>query len=294
MSPKNDHYIIIKRSKKVHGGHHGGNWKVAYADFMTALMAFFLLLWILSGADEEQLRGLADYFTPSTVPLVDINGLGTEIEARKVPEATPVPEADAEPVGPADEGQKHANETEDRPGAINPWLELDKESQIEQEGQTLSARLDSAEQQLSEMLNGSPELEVLAEQVLIERTEHGLQLEVIDLGDRPMFEVGSALVSDDLLAILDEVAPIMAEIPMSITITGHTDARPYRDGADYGNWELSSDRANATRRALIAAGIPQDRFISVSGVAAVSPLIAEDVNDARNRRVTIEFIAQEG
>ncbi|PLS21130.1 flagellar motor protein MotB [Neptunicoccus cionae] len=291
ISNHDNHAIIIKRPKKAVKGHHGGNWKVAYADFMTALMAFFLLLWILSGSDEEQLRGLADYFTPAAVPLVEISGIGTEITARKEPESELDPVAASTPTGPQEVGPMDEDSSETRTGAVNPWLELDQETTKPEEEaeQTLEQQLAAAQYQIEESFATTPELKALSDNLMVSLKEDGMTVEIIDLGERPMFDTASARPSEELLDILGELAPAIAELPLEIRITGHTDAHPFRTSDGYGNWELSTDRANAMRRAMLDKGIASHRIVSVAGVAAASPLIKTDPKDARNRRVTIDL-----
>lgn len=294
MTSKHDHHaVIVKKIKKVNGGHHGGNWKVAYADFMTALMAFFLLLWILSGSDEEQLRGLAEYFSPDAVPLVDINGIGTEIDIDKSSDAS-TKDADAAPSGPSADGLEAANTDDQRSGAVNPWLELDQQSAREAgadgDGGTMAAELDRMAEELEALLENTPALDGLSENVIVTRDETGISLDIVDLGERPMFEIGSANVSEDLVTILTEVAPVFeTDAGLAISITGHTDATPYRGGASYTNWELSADRANATRRSLLELSVDPAQIVSISGSAAVDLLLPDDPEHASNRRITIKL-----
>ncbi|MDF0595824.1 flagellar motor protein MotB [Psychromarinibacter halotolerans] len=291
MYLKNEPHVVIKRPKKVTKGHHGGNWKVAYADFMTALMAFFLLLWILSGSDEEQLRGLAEYFTPSEVPLVEISGLGVVIDAMKAPESEPAPDAESMPKGPDEEGQQKADVSETRTGAVNPWLELDngstEEPRVPEPTTMLSDQLADALDQIQETFAEKMELAELAQNLQVTVLDDGMTVEIVDLGEHPMFPTGSADPSEELRLILAEVVPAIVDLPLDITITGHTDAHPFRDGTEYGNWELSADRANATRRLLLEEGVAVGRIKSVTGMAAMDPLVVDDPTDARNRRVTI-------
>lgn len=294
ISKHDNHAIIIKRPKKAAHGHHGGNWKVAYADFMTALMAFFLLLWILSGSDEEQLRGLAEYFTPSEVPLVEISGIGAQIMALKQPQSELDPVADSVPTGPGEDGPMSEDSSDTRSGAVNPWLELDQDTTTPEKeaGATLSDQLEEAQSRIEESFEASPQLAELADNLMVTVKEDGMVVEIVDLGERPMFQTGSAAPSAELLTILAKLAPAIAELPLEMRITGHTDARPFRGAKNYSNWELSADRANAMRRAILETGIPSDRIVSVAGVAAAEPLIKSDPNDDRNRRVTIELTRQ--
>lgn len=289
MAPSNGRPIVIKRQKKVVNGHHGGNWKVAYADFMTAMMAFFLLLWILTISDAKKLTGIAEYFTPAAVPLVDIAGYDPAAAVVRDPEADqpPLPDAARQDTVPVD---PPANATGQ---GANPWAAFDEAgSPVPSESQqpeTYADPVAAAEAALTDrMAKGNP-LESLAGNLMVARSPDGLVVEIVDLGDRPMFQSGSAKVTEDLGQVLAELSTVIAAVPMVVMITGHTDASPYRGRPGYGNWELSADRANAARRTLEAAGVPGDRFRSVSGLADVLPLIADDPMDARNRRITIEL-----
>ena len=296
---KTNHTIIIKRPKKVSKGHHGGNWKVAYADFMTALMAFFLLLWILSVSDEEKLEGLAKHFSPATISLNDAAGhdgildlTGSEVTE----EQKDAPPASAEASGASpDEADQPIKASAPLPDAeTNPWAALIRETLDRPDAQaTLPDQLDSAEDQLTDAFTDGDTLEHLAENVIVTRTETGMIIEIVDLGDRPMFRLGSADLTDDIRSILREVVPAIADMPLRISITGHTDATPFSGSPNYGNWELSADRANATRRELTALGLREMQFVSVTGAAAVAPLVPEDPTNARNRRVTINLEAAE-
>jgi chemotaxis protein MotB len=293
-APSNSRPIIIKRKKKIVGGHHGGNWKVAYADFMTAMMAFFLLLWILSVSDVKKLSGIAEYFTPATVPLVDIAGYDPQAAVIRDPKADepPLPDAERQDQPPVDPAPNASGQ------GANPWAALEDSPSpavSETPPQNADARpvdqvaaVQAALEQT--MAKGNP-LESLAGNLMVARTPDGLLVEIVDLGESPMFQSGSAEVTEVLGRVLKEFTTVIAGTPMVVNITGHTDASPYRGHQGYGNWELSADRANAARRALEEAGVPADRFRSVTGQADVAPLIAEDPKDPRNRRITIELKA---
>ncbi len=283
----NSRPIVIKRKKKVVNGHHGGNWKVAYADFMTAMMAFFLLLWILSVSDTEKLEGIAEYFTPAAVPLVDIAGYDpsaaiardADSEVPPLPEhGNPPPSSDTTEANGKNPWTAFETETADTETAAKPLSQDPKADPVA----TAMAALEQT------MAKGNP-LESLAGNLMVARTPDGLVVEIVDLGESPMFRTGSAEVTEVLMRVLTEFSDVIADAPMSISITGHTDAVPFRGDQGYGNWELSADRANAARRALENAGVPADRFRSVSGLAAVAPLFPEDPKDARNRRITIRL-----
>ncbi|WP_292291535.1 flagellar motor protein MotB [Marivita sp.] len=287
--------VIIKRPKKVIKGHHGGNWKVAYADFMTAMMAFFLLLWILSLSEPEKLEGLADYFTPASIPLVDLAGYDpAAAKVRDAREALLMDETPLWQATPDKESPGSPSGIANEAGA-NPWsafeqtTETEPEDPVEEENErdsidaTLAALKDT-------MAKGNP-LESLAGNLMVSRSADGVVVEIIDLGERPMFQSGSAELTEVVGSVLKEVAIVLADVPMNVKIIGHTDSTPFRGTGGYGNWELSADRANAARRALEAFGVAPERFTRVSGRAAVTPLISEDPSDARNRRITIELVA---
>lgn len=295
--PNTPTIVIIKRPKKVIKGHHGGNWKVAYADFMTALMAFFLMLWILSLSEPEKLEGIADYFTPASIPLVDI--LGYDPEAAKVRDKNdmvPMPDSALWEDPPAEFPLDSEAETADE-APTNPWTALEQTTQTlsENSAETRDSQ-DPVDAMLSAlkdtMAKGNP-LESLAGNLMVSRSADGVIVEILDLGERPMFQSGSAELTAVVRQVLSEVANVIAAVPMNIKIIGHTDATPFRGSSGYGNWELSADRANAARRALETFGVSPERFTRVSGRAAVTPLIPEDPSDARNRRITIELVTVE-
>lgn len=295
--PNTPPVVIIKRPKKVIKGHHGGAWKVAYADFMTALMAFFILLWILSTSEPEKLEGIADYFTPASVPLVDILGYDPEAAmVRDKNEVIPMPETALWQDPPAALPLESEAETMDTQSS-NPWTEFEQTMQASSErAEVAPDSRDAVDAMLSAltdtMAQGNP-LESVAGNLMVSRSADGLIVEILDLGERPMFQSGSAELTDVVHQVLSEVANVIAAVPMNIKIIGHTDATPFRGSGGYGNWELSADRANAARRALESFGVSPERFTRVSGRAAVTPLIPEDPNDARNRRITIELVTVE-
>lgn len=295
--PNTPPIVIIKRPKKVIKGHHGGAWKVAYADFMTALMAFFVLLWILSISEPEKLEGIADYFTPASVPLVDILGYDPEAAmVRDKNDKIPMPESALWEDPPAELPLDSEAETADEANS-NPWTAFEQTTQASSEN---SAEAQDSRDPVDAMLSaltdtmaqGNP-LESLAGNLMVSRTADGVIVEILDLGERPMFQSGSAELTEGVHQVLSEVANVIAAVPMNIKIIGHTDAIPFRGSVGYGNWELSADRANAARRALETFGVSPERFTRVSGRAAVTPLIPEDPSDARNRRITIELVTVE-
>jgi len=406
--------IIIKKVKKRgHDGHHGGAWKVAYADFVTAMMAFFLLLWLLNATTEEQKRAISNYFAPEapsytksgsggvlgghvlsedggatansggggivipvprapraddptteedrnkpagheaqdgeepeeigdddaaavaqapgneTVPpqgeappteratttaeattqipgeagqpvpgLLAQDGRATqgaepgspgEVDG-KAPEAERQPAATSEDLGKAaaaDPGRQQATAGEDRPETPT---KADERRARELQRQMEERTFTRIEQSLREAMEASPELSRMADNLLIDRTAEGLRIQLIDQDRLAMFPLGSAKMHDHTRRLLAKMAAITLRLKNKIAVTGHTDATPYVNDVNYGNWELSTDRANASRRALLEAGLASDRFARVVGKADQEPLLPDDPTNPRNRRISIVIL----
>ncbi len=345
--------IIIRREEVVEGGHHGGAWKVAYADFVTAMMAFFLLMWLLNATTEEQRRGLADYFSPNNVMARTTSGFGQPFGgltpnidgslastkgAVQVVMAPPhpvidsdedegdipahnAPQRDSGPAlvptareggtaaalrpaaGPADPDADPARlghpdlqgRTDGRDGTApaaapdNPRDALaqaraaaDRADAERQERQTL----ERAAEAIKDAVRADPALAAIAAQLRVDLIPEGLRIQVVDADKQPMFATGSSALNDRSRALLAKVAPVLLRLPEGVSIAGHTDAQPYR-GSDRSNWDLSAERANATRRLLTDAGLPEARIRSVAGHAEREPLVAADPLAAANRRVAI-------
>jgi chemotaxis protein MotB len=289
--------IIIKRVKKGgHDAHHGGAWKVAYADFVTAMMAFFLLLWLLNATTEEQRRGISDYFSPASVSHSQsgaggilggraISVPGAQVSGTSTPSVNvPLTPSEGE-TADSEGGQQRGGATADR-----QTTDRDAEGAV---GKSEEERFAEAEQELKEALQKAPELVGLEEHLLIDRTPEGLRIQIIDQEGKPMFALGSARPLDRTKLLLTKISQVIQKLPNRISVTGHTDALPYRGGANgYSNWELSSDRALSSRRTLADAGLGHDRLAMVVGRAAEEPLVTEDPNSARNRRIAIVVLRQ--
>ncbi len=266
--------IIIKKRRIVKGDdHHGGAWKVAYADFVTAMMAFFLLMWLLNATTEEQRKGIADYFNP-TIPISRISGGGSdglngssifseETYAKMGTGATRERSVER----PATDAEKH------KPLATSS----EEATKIADDLASLKDRLEKEGTQLSEHL-------------LIKMSPEGIVLEVIDSDSTPLFKVGRSEPSEVLIDILTHVAEAFGAFDNDIKIVGHTDDRRYRNDAVYDNWNLSSDRANAARRLLLRAGFNAARIREVAGKADIEPLVPEDPSAAQNRRISITIL----
>lgn len=256
--------IIIKKRKVVKGGgHHGGAWKVAYADFVTAMMAFFLLMWLLNATTEDQRKGLADYFDPS-IPMARISGGGNDaLEGSSI-------FADDDL---AKDGVGSAQRfTPQRPDATTaPQADTEQLDRIEKE---INARKDSIKD------------DELAKHIETRMTPDGLLVELIDQEGAPLFKIGSATPSPLLQKLLLVVAPVLSSVENKVEIIGHTDSRAYSGDAHYSNWELSANRATTARRLLIASGLKRSQIIAVIGKADIEP-IAADPLASQNRRISV-------
>ena len=307
--------IIIK--KKGHGdhGHHGGAWKVAYADFVTAMMAFFLLLWLLNVTSEEQRLGIANYFMPESVSRSQSGGGGVlggvtispgEMEKKAAGLVLAIPRApdasEAETAQDVD-GEGKPPERRDPRDPADRVLDASKDKDKDKDGDISERRLKEqlarqeeesfrkAEFELKQAIEDIPDLKQLAENLIVDRTPEGLRIQIVDQGKYSMFPLGSAAPMEHTRKLMNAVARIVQRLPNRISVTGHTDALQFQNNSrNYGNWELSADRANSSRRMLLEAGLPTERINRVIGKAEQEPLFAENPNDPRNRRISIVLL----
>lgn len=269
--------IIIKRAKKSGHGHHGGAWKVAYADFVTAMMAFFLVMWIIGVGTREQKAAIAAYFrNPSATP-------GT---------ATVAPPGRDGPGGASDSMIKlgGAMDLSHGPGMDrhNGPVGAASKEQIDERARALDRkRLEELKVQLNAAIQNSQALAPYKDQLLLDITPEGLRIQIVDKLNRPMFDLGHARLKDYTTKILEELAKFINKVPNRISISGHTDDAPYNNDHGYSNWELSADRANAARRALLAGGLDEGKIAEVVGLAAAVPLDKANPRDPMNRRISI-------
>lgn len=283
--------IIIKRVKKGGHGHHGGAWKVAYADFVTAMMAFFLLLWLLNSVTEDQLSGISEYFTPvQSVASITSSGAGGMLGGQTLGEGamesqTGSPAAVTLP--PPTIGQGGEDLTDPGEGPARDPTEEDIEEAMRAKEE---AQFEEAAEELERLIQGIPELSELADSLLIDNTPEGLRIQIVDQDGLPLFPSGSAAMYGYTKEIIGLVARVISKLPNDLSISGHTDATPFSDPSGYSNWELSADRALATRRALDDFGITESRIAKVTGQAANEPLLEDDPGAPQNRRISIVLL----
>jgi chemotaxis protein MotB len=313
--------IIIKKVKG-HGGHghHGGAWKVAYADFVTAMMAFFLLLWLLNATTEEQRKGSADYFSPESISSPNsgaggiLGGKTVAIDGAKVSNGGPT-EGESIPLPPMPSGDGEGGvegeelldgeggETELPENGTSEFAEdgtSDKpENGVVDEGnleELLAAReqeqFEAAAEALRQAIEAIPELTELQDSLIIEQTPEGLRIQLVDQAGYSMFALGSSQPNTQTRELVKLVTRVVTQMPNKISISGHTDSRPYRTADGHTNWELSSDRANAARRLLIESGLGAERIALVQGRADTDPLLPDDTQSERNRRISIVLLRE--
>jgi len=265
--------IIVKRVRRAGHAHHGGAWKIAYADFVTAMMAFFLLMWLLGSTTEGDKKGIADFFnSPLKVALMGGSGSGDSSHVIKGGGT------DLSRQG----GQVKSGDNENRRKTVN--LQAFKAAQRRAELERLQGLKNTFEGKLA----NNAKLAALKSQIRLDMTADGLRIQIVDEQQRPMFASGSAVVQPYMRELLRLIGEVLTEVPNRLTLEGHTDAAPFGAGErGYSNWELSTDRANASRRELIAGGLPEDRVLRVQGLASSSLFDKNDPLSPVNRRISI-------
>ncbi len=266
--------IIVKRIRKGgHGGHHGGAWKIAYADFVTAMMAFFLLMWLLGSTTKGDLNGIADYFqTPLKVAMAGGAGSGDSSSILKGG-GTDLTRSN---------GQVRNGDMPLTKKTIN--FQAAKAEMARQE----SIELSQIKQKVEAMIDSKELLKAYRNQILIDITTEGLRIQLVDAQNRPMFDLGRAVLKDYTRELLRAIGTVLNDVNYKISLGGHTDAAPYASGErGYSNWELSADRANASRRELMAAGMDDKKIVRVVGLASSTLFNAADPFSPSNRRISI-------
>ena len=272
MADDNARPIVVKRIKKVAGGHHGGAWKIAYADFVTAMMAFFLLMWLLGSTAKGDLVGISEYFkTPLKVAMAGGSGSGDSSSVIK---------------GGGEDLTRTAGQVKrgDSPPEKKTYdLQAAKAALAREEGQRLQmlkARIESA-------IEVNPMLKKYQNQLLLDITSEGLRIQIVDEKNRPMFALAKAELQPYTKEILHIIGMVLNEVPNKLGISGHTDSTPYYSESGYSNWELSADRANASRREMVLGGLQDDKVLRVVGLASAAHLDAKDPFNPVNRRISI-------
>ena len=249
--------IIIKKKKGGHGGHHGGAWKVAYADFVTAMMAFFLVMWIVGLSDEIR-QNVAAYFRD---PIGFSEGGGSK--------------------GVIDGGDGPFENKQSGKSIIKDLTRREKEAEVWES-------LKEVSRNIPQKLETTQAFAMLKDQIEIELTSDGLRVQLIEATkDKSFFASGSADMKEEGVAILTAISSEIAKLPYQVVVEGHTDNRTFGEGSDYTNWELSADRANTARRVMLAAGMAQERIKEIRGFAANQPRFTDDPSNPANRRVAI-------
>lgn len=261
-----DNIIVVRRKGKRGKARHGGSWKIAYADFMTAMMAFFLVMWILTLVPKEELKEIADYFR---MPLMEAisGGMRTEYSDSVIPGGEPsiIPNPHPSTSGFDEEGHRRDIQ-----------------------------RLEDLKYELESLIQSDPELKEFYSQLLLDMTQDGLRIQIVDDKNRPMFAIGSARVQPYMRTILRSLSDLLNEMPNPLQIAGHTDAFQYASGErEYSNWELSADRANAARKELVAGGLGEDKIKQILGMASTVNLIKDDPTAEVNRRISITVLNRE-
>jgi chemotaxis protein MotB len=273
MSDDTKQPIVIKKIKKTVGGAHGGAWKIAYADFVTAMMAFFMLMWLLGSTAQGDLQGIAEYFqNPLKVSLAGGSGSG---------DSSSVIQGGGKDLT-ASHGQVKAGDVKAPKKTINLQKLKAEYEKAEQ------AKLAVLKGELESLIDASPTLKQFKSQLLLDLTSEGLRIQIVDEKNRPMFDSASSEVKPYTRLILREIGKTLNKVENHISLSGHTDAQPFASGSrDFSNWELSTNRANASRRELIAGGMRDDKVMRVVGMASTVLFDKQDPYNPINRRISI-------
>ncbi|MDR3528803.1 MAG: flagellar motor protein MotB [Rhizomicrobium sp.] len=296
-----DQPIVIKRIKKIEAGHHGGAWKVAYADFVTAMMAFFLLMWLINTTTPEQKRGIADYFAPQSIAQT-VSGSGGVLGGKVMGQES------ARAGGAASMFQKNSpaskNTTEkstqngvSQGGATNSDGSSSDAQANNPDGQNASTSTQNgdfahAAEAIHQAIADNPDISALSKQVVVDQTPEGMRIQLVDQDGRPMFQQGTAAPMPYTRKLLETIAKVIDRLPNRVSIAGHTEGKSFSGPNGMTNWELSAQRANAGRAILAAAGLSSDRVYEVAGKAGAEPLLPEDPNASANRRLSITLMRE--
>lgn len=269
--------IIVKKIKKGGGGHHGGAWKIAYADFVTAMMAFFLLMWLLGSTSKAQKAGISDYFkTPLMVAIKNTGG-----------PAVGASDSIMKDTGGKDITKKQGQvKPDDGSNGKEKLVDIKEAEEAMKKAET--AKLEELKEKMEKAISDSPELSKFKNQLLMDLTSEGLRVQIVDEQNRPMFNSSKADMQPYARKILQEIGKVLNGVNNKVSLSGHTDAVPYAGGeAGYSNWELSSDRANASRREMIAGGMDESKIVRVVGLGSASLFDKDNPFNPTNRRISI-------
>jgi len=269
--------IVVKRIKKVVGGHHGGAWKIAYADFVTAMMAFFLLMWLLGSTAKGDLQGISEYFkTPLKVALSGGSGSG---------DSSSIIKGGGQDLTRS-QGQVKKGDLPTEKKVIN--LKAAQEEILRNERLKELEKLKELKANIEKAIDNNIKLQKFKNQILLDITSEGLRIQIVDEQNRPMFQSGRAKLEPYTVEILHEIGKTLNEVPNKISLSGHTDAAAYGSGGKgYSNWELSADRANASRRELVAGGLADDKIVRVVGLSSAVLFNKDDPLSPVNRRISL-------
>ncbi|HUL07802.1 MAG TPA: flagellar motor protein MotB [Candidatus Acidoferrum sp.] len=294
---------IIRKKKKRGGddGHHGGAWKIAYADFVTAMMAFFLLMWLINVTSPEQKTGIAEYFNPITVSQRTA-GSGGVLDGTSVSAPGPLVSPSSRitaidprlTFAPPNDNTSKSQATETTPDANQPNQGKPTEQDVQKAMKEREQKqFEAVADKLRKSIENLPELKGLLDNLIIDETPEGLRIQLVDRDERPMFALGSADPYDYTRQLLGLVTQAIADLPNKVSIRGHTDSLAYAPGKNYDNWNLSSERALASRRAMMEAGLAEARIEGVVGRADRDPLFPDHPEDPRNRRISIILLHED-
>lgn len=289
--------IIIKRIKKSGGGHHGGAWKVAYADFVTAMMAFFLLLWLLGNTSEEQRKAIGNYFNPTIAissAATTVSVMDGQPQVMETMSAGAAAEAEIEDEGTGATGDGTGAEGEgEQPNAADQGQKPIDAKEAEQALKAKETKkFEEVKQQIKQVIAQTPDLSGLQDNLKIDQTPEGLRIQLLDKEKESMFASGSANMDAKSRQLLSLVAQAVKDMPNKLAISGHTDSTPYVGADGRTNWELSSDRANAARRVLVENGVDATHVQNVVGRADTDPFLKENPQDPQNRRISITLLSE--